>query len=76
MDLLYIAPFAGLVALAFAGYLMASVLKENPGNARMQDISQAIFEGAMAFLNRQYKTLIPFTIVIFFILFYVDGYKL
>ncbi|QDR81883.1 sodium-translocating pyrophosphatase [Sporomusa termitida] len=76
MDLLYIAPFAGLVALAFAGYLMASVLKENPGNARMQEISQAIFEGAMAFLNRQYKTLIPFTIVIFFILFYVDGYKL
>ncbi|HWR06905.1 sodium-translocating pyrophosphatase [Sporomusa sp.] len=76
MELLYIAPFAGLVALAFAGYLMASVLKESPGNAKMQEISQAIFEGAMAFLNRQYKTLIPFTIVIFFILFYVDGYKL
>ncbi len=76
MDLLYIAPFAGLVALAFAAYLMASVLRESPGNQKMQDISQAIFEGAMAFLNRQYKTLIPFTIVIFFILFYVDGYKL
>jgi K(+)-stimulated pyrophosphate-energized sodium pump len=76
MDLLYIAPFAGLVALAFAAYLMASVLKESPGNQKMQDISQAIFEGAMAFLNRQYKTLIPFTAVIFFILFYVDGYKL
>lgn len=76
MDLLYIAPFAGLVALAFAAYLMASVLRESPGNQKMQDISQAIFEGAMAFLNRQYKTLIPFTAVIFLILFYVDGYKL
>jgi len=76
MDLLYIAPLAGLVALAFAGYLMASVLRESPGNQKMQEISQAIFEGAMAFLNRQYKTLIPFTVVIFFILFYVDGYKL
>lgn len=76
MDLLYIAPLAGLVALAFAAYLMTSVLRESPGNQKMQDISQAIFEGAMAFLNRQYKTLIPFTIVIFFILFYVDGYKL
>ncbi|MDF2572191.1 MAG: hppA [Sporomusa sp.] len=76
MDLLYIAPVAGLMALAFAGYLMSSVLKESPGNAKMQEISQAIFEGAMAFLNRQYKTLIPFTIVIFFILFFVDGYKL
>ncbi|WP_371362847.1 K(+)-stimulated pyrophosphate-energized proton pump [Sporomusa rhizae] len=76
MDLLYFAPIAGIVALAFAAYLMTSVLKENPGNQKMQDISQAIFEGAMAFLNRQYKTLIPFTIVIFFILFFVDGYKL
>lgn len=76
MDLLYFAPVAGLVALAFAAYLMASVLRESPGNQKMQDISQAIFEGAMAFLNRQYKTLIPFTIVIFFILFFIDGYKL
>lgn len=76
MDLLYLAPAAGIVALAFAGYLMSSVLKESPGNEKMQEISQAIFEGAMAFLNRQYKTLIPFTIAIFVILFFVDGYKL
>ncbi len=76
MDLLYIAPAAGLVALAFAAYLMNSVLSESPGNSRMQELSQAIFEGAMAFLNRQYKTLIPFTIVIFAILFFIEGYKL
>lgn len=76
MDLVYVAPVAGIVALLFAAYLMASVLKENPGNARMQELSQAIFEGAMAFLNRQYKTLIPFTIAIFAILFFVEGYRL
>lgn len=76
MELLYIAPIAGLVALAFAGYFMGRVLSENPGNTRMQEISQAIFEGAMAFLNRQYKTLIPFTVAIFAILFFVEGYKL
>ena len=76
MDLLYLAPAAGIVALAFAAYLMSSVLNESPGNARMQELSQAIFEGAMAFLNRQYKTLIPFTIVIFAILFFIEGYKL
>jgi K(+)-stimulated pyrophosphate-energized sodium pump len=55
---------------------MSSVLRENPGNQRMQELSQAIFEGAMAFLNRQYRTLIPFTLIIFAILFYVNGYKL
>ncbi|HWR37915.1 MAG TPA: sodium-translocating pyrophosphatase [Patescibacteria group bacterium] len=76
MNLLYIAPLAGLLALAFAAYFMNSVLRESPGNARMQELSQAIFEGAMAYLNRQYKTLIPFTIAIFAVLFFVEGYKL
>ena len=75
MDLVYIAPVAGIIALLFAAYLMTSVLKESPGNVKMQEISQAIFEGAMAFLNRQYKTLIPFTVLIFVILFVVAGYK-
>ena len=76
MDLLYIAPIAGIVALLFAAYFMKSVLSEDPGNQKMQDLSQAIFEGAMAYLNRQYKTLVPFTVIIFLILFWVDGYKL
>ena len=76
MELLYIAPVAGAVALLFALYLWTSMLSYSPGNEKMQEISNAIFEGAMAFLNRQYKTLIPFVIVIFVILFYVDGWKL
>ncbi|HWQ62566.1 MAG TPA: sodium-translocating pyrophosphatase, partial [Negativicutes bacterium] len=73
MDLVYFAPAAGIVALLFAAYLMASVMKESPGNSKMQEISQAIFEGAMAFLNRQYKTLIPFTLIILVVLWYVSG---
>jgi K(+)-stimulated pyrophosphate-energized sodium pump len=76
MELIYIAPIAGLVALLFAGYLASSVLKESPGNEKMQNLSQAIFEGAMAFLNRQYKTLIPFTVLIFIVLFVFTGYQL
>lgn len=73
MEFVYYAPLAGVIALLFAGYLMSSVLKEDPGNNRMQEISQAIFEGAMAFLNRQYKTLIPFTVVLFFVLWFFGG---
>jgi vacuolar-type H(+)-translocating pyrophosphatase len=76
MDLLYIAPIAGIVALLFAAYLGASVLSEDPGNEKMQEISNAIFEGAMAFLNRQYKTLIPFVVIISVILYMVDGCEL
>lgn len=78
MDYLLLAQIAGVIALLYAGYLMASVLKESAGNARMQELSQAIFEGAMAFLNRQYKTLIPFTVIIFLVLWFAvdNGPKL
>lgn len=76
MNLLLVAPAAGLVALAFAGYCMLSVLAKSQGTDKMRELSQAIFEGAMAYLNRQYRTLIPFVIIIFIILYYVDGYKL
>ena len=71
--LLYAAPLAGILALLFAAYLMSSVLKEDSGNEKMRELSQAIFEGAMAFLNRQYKTLIPFTVVIFIVLLLAQG---
>lgn len=64
---------AGLLGLVFAGYLAASVLKEPQGTERMKELSQAIFEGAMAYLNRQYKTLIPFAAVIFLALFFARG---
>ncbi|MDA8211631.1 MAG: sodium/proton-translocating pyrophosphatase, partial [Clostridia bacterium] len=61
---------ASLLGLAFAAYLAMSVLKEDQGTERMKELSQAIFEGAMAFLNRQYRTLIPFTAIIFVALFF------
>jgi K(+)-stimulated pyrophosphate-energized sodium pump len=64
---------AGVLGLIFAFYFASSVLKASPGNARMQEISQAIQEGAMAYLNRQYRTLIPFVIIIFFLLFFLKG---
>ncbi len=75
MNLVYYAVAAAVIGLLFAGYLTTSVLKENPGNARMQEISQAIQEGAMAFLNRQYKTLIPFVVVIFAVLWAAKGWQ-
>ncbi|HEX3015015.1 MAG TPA: sodium-translocating pyrophosphatase [Desulfobacteria bacterium] len=68
MNLSIYAAGAAVVGLLFAVYLTRSVLGENPGNAKMQELSQAIFEGAMAFLNRQYRTLIPFVVVIFIVL--------
>ena len=75
MELVYLAPLAGVSSLIFAAYLLKNVLAQNPGNEKMQYLSNIIFEGAMTFLNRQYKTLLPFTIVIAIILTVVGNYK-
>ena len=64
MTLAAIGAVVGAAALLFALVTFASILKEPMGTPKMKEISEAIQEGAMAYLNRQYKTLIPFTIVI------------
>jgi len=64
MDLRILAPVAGLIALLFAFYLAGRVTKLDPGTPRMQEIAAAIHEGAMAFLIREYRTLIWFVLVL------------
>lgn len=66
---------AGVLGLIFAVYLSVSVLKEDIGTDRMKEISEAIQEGAMAFMNRQYKTLLPIAVIIFGILAFFSEYK-
>src|SRR5690554_2188497 len=62
--LLYLAPLLGVAALIFAFVLAQRIEKAEPGNERMQELGQAITEGAMAFLNREYRTLVIFVIVV------------
>ena len=64
---------AGVISLVVAFLFLGSVLKEDMGTPRMKELSNAIFEGAMAFLNRQYKTLAPIVIIIFIVLFFVPA---
>src|SRR5712692_6408352 len=45
----------GLLAVVFAGYLANFVLRKDTGTPAMQKVADAIFKGAMAFLNRQYR---------------------
>ena len=59
-----LAAIAGAVALIFAYLLAKSILKQDAGNDKMKDIAAHIQEGAMAFLNREYKYLAIFVAVI------------
>ncbi|UWG97132.1 sodium-translocating pyrophosphatase [Dehalobacter sp. DCM] len=65
---------AGIIGLLMAVIFAKNVLKENAGNDKMKEISRAIQVGAMAYLNRQYRTLIPIALVIFIALFVLKGY--
>jgi K(+)-stimulated pyrophosphate-energized sodium pump len=54
----------GLVAIVFAGWLARDVLGRDTGTAGMQDIAGRIFAGAIAYLNRQYRTIGALAIVV------------
>ena len=57
MELIWIVPVAGAVAVIFALVMAWDVLRRDPGTKDMQRIGGMIFQGAMAFLKRQYLTI-------------------
>jgi K(+)-stimulated pyrophosphate-energized sodium pump len=58
-----------VISLGFAGYLAKFVLSNDTGTSAMQEISNAIKEGAEAFLKRQYSTIIMLSIVLAALIF-------
>ncbi len=70
-NLAVFAPLAGVLGLLFAFYLANRISRSDPGTARMQEIAEAIHEGAMAFLGREYRSLVIFVISMALIIFLV-----
>ena len=66
--MIVIVPILAAVALIFALAMAASVKKEEVGTDKMKEISEAIREGAGAFLTSEYKILVIFVAVLFVIL--------
>jgi K(+)-stimulated pyrophosphate-energized sodium pump len=54
---------AGIIAVLFALYLARDVLSRDTGTKAMEDVAGTIFEGAVAFIRRQYTTIFGLAIV-------------
>ena len=64
-----VAPYLGLAGLFFALVIYQYIKRQPAGTEKMIEISDAVHEGAMAFLRREYSILLVFVVVVFLLLF-------
>ncbi|WP_455965461.1 sodium-translocating pyrophosphatase [Cloacibacillus porcorum] len=64
MNILTIAGGIGVIALLFAAYASGKITAFKVENDRVNELSGIIQGGAMAFLYREYKALVPFVIIV------------
>ena len=70
-QILSLALIAGALGVVYALITAAWVVKQDAGSERMKEISDAIKEGAEAFLAREYKTVAMVAVVLFVLLFFL-----
>jgi K(+)-stimulated pyrophosphate-energized sodium pump len=68
LTLVIVVAVIAAVALTMGVIFRRQVLAADPGTAKMQEIGDAVEEGAHAYLARQFKTLSLFVVVVFFLL--------
>jgi K(+)-stimulated pyrophosphate-energized sodium pump len=58
----WVVPIAGVVTVIFAIFLARNVLNRPTGTPKMKEIGDIIFQGAWAFLKRQYSTIAMYSV--------------
>jgi len=71
--ILYAVPLAGLLALLYAIYKASWVTRQDAGTEEMAVIAEHIADGAVAFLQREYKILILFVISVAILLGFANS---
>src|SRR4030042_1649767 len=64
MEWIGISSLTGIIALVFVVFIAKKVMRQDPGTPLMVSISDAIHEGAMAFLKREYRAIAIFAIIV------------
>jgi K(+)-stimulated pyrophosphate-energized sodium pump len=70
----YVALVCGALGVAYSLITAGWVFKQDAGNARMQEISGYVAEGAMAYLTRQYKVVAIIAIILIIVLNFTLGF--
>ena len=61
--MIYVPIVMALIGLAFMAFKRAWVLKQDAGDGKMKEISDYIYEGALAFLKAEYRLLAIFVVI-------------
>ena len=62
--MIYMPIFAAILGLAYMMIKQSWVIKQDAGDGKMKEISDHIYEGALAFLNAEYRLLAIFVVVV------------
>ncbi len=65
---------SSFLSILFALWLVLGILKAPSGSGKMQEIAQAIQEGARAYLNRQSKSVAIVAIILFILIGFILGW--
>ena len=74
MSLMLLIIIGGLLSVVYGAFTIKQLMAADAGNARMQEIAQAIAEGAQAYLRRQYLTISYVGVALFVIIGFLLGW--